>query len=157
MLFYLWPRLHFKTGTFFLPSFHLHIKIIASAIQQVAAALPAKSRAELGTAQPTTGHRKTPAQPILKERPHKEADERRLACKQRHETPSSPFLFISSDRYENPPVLSVLCARTEKCSGLGEEGDGRRLKNVGEQREMETFCWTDHQNFVLLDDAASLP
>lgn len=117
MLFYLWPRLHFKTGTFFLPSFHLHIKIIASAIQQVAAALPAKSRAEPGTAQPTTGHRKTPAQPILKERPHKEADERRLACKQRRETPSSPFLFISSDRYENPPVLSVLCARTEECSG----------------------------------------
>lgn len=71
--------------------------------------------------------------------------------------PLESFSFYQLRSIENPPVLSVLCARTEKCSGLGEEGDGRRLKNVGEQREMETFCWTDHQNFVLLDDAASLP
>lgn len=54
-------------------------------------------------------------------------------------------------------MLFVFCAKTENAGGLGEKGDGRRTKNVGEQREMETFCWTDYQNFMLLDDAASLP
>jgi len=68
-------------------------------------------------------------------------------------------LFFLSAQIDTKTLPCCLCFVQEQknAAGLGEEGDGRRLKNVGEQREMETFCWTDHQNFVLLDDAASLP